>query len=87
LLQRVFKADQQRYAEGKITLIQVFESQRQLRQALLESLRATSDLMLMRVSMDRLIRANQFSLLKGCEGMTAYGGGCNSKAATKRFGF
>jgi hypothetical protein len=87
LLQRVFQSDQLRYSEGKITLIQVFDSQRQWRQALLDQLRASTDLMLMRVSMDRLIRANQFSYLKGCQTITAYGtGGCNAKGARSRFG-
>ncbi|MEY4617686.1 MAG: hypothetical protein RJB66_2646 [Pseudomonadota bacterium] len=87
LLERVFIADQKRYGEGLIPLIQVFESQRQWRAALVENLRATTDLMLMRISMDRLIRAGQFSYLKGCETMTAYGkGGCTTKGATARFG-
>lgn len=87
LLQRVFVADQKRYDEGLIPLIQVFESQRQWRAALVEQLRATTDLMLMRISMDRLIRANQFSYLKGCETITAYGNsGCTQEKATARFG-
>ncbi len=84
----MFLADLQRYADGKIILLQVFDSQRQWRLALLENLRAATDIMLMRINMDRLIRANQFSLLKGCETITAYGNsGCTAKAATSRFGF
>ena len=87
LLERVFKADQVRYGQGLIPLIQVFESQRQWRAALIENLRAETDLRLMRISMDRLIRSGHFAALKGCDTMTAYGkGGCNSKGAAARFG-
>lgn len=87
LLERVFIADQKRYGEGLIPLIQVFESQRQWRAALVENLRATTDMMLMRISMDRLIRGNYFALLKGCETMTAYGPGtCSKEETNARFG-
>ncbi len=67
LLKRVFENDQQRYAAGDISLMELTETMARYRQAGLERLRANTDLQLLRVSMHRIVVGEQFAEIKGCE--------------------
>ncbi len=102
LLQTVFVNEQKKYSIGEASLNDLLEINTRLREAGLNQLRAETDLQLVRVSLHRLARTDEFANFKGCEALPApgeqvdkfhwpwedkpQGNICDTDAVKKRFG-
>ncbi len=68
-MRSVFENERRQFAIGQVSLRELLVIQGKARQAALESLRADTDVNLIRVALHRLIRTDQFALFYGCENL------------------